>query len=47
MLVIRALVSILKTAPTADIVDEDRFEVGTAGLNAGHQVLQRLAAVKP
>jgi len=45
VLVIRALVGILKTAPAADVVDEDRFEVGIAGLDFGHQVLQRLAAV--
>ena len=47
MLVIGALVGILKPAPAADVIDEDRLEVGLAGLNLGHQVLQRLAAVEP
>lgn len=47
MFVICAFVRILKPAPAADVIDKNRLEVGVAGLDLGHQVLQRLAAVEP
>ena len=47
MLVIGAFVGILKSAPAADVIDEDCLEVGLAGLDLGHRVLQCLAAIEP
>ncbi len=47
VLVIGALVGVLKPAPATDVVDEDCPDVGMPGLDLGHQVLQRLAAVEP
>ena len=47
VLMVCALIGVLKSAPATDVVDEDRFEIGLAGFNLGHQLLQRLAAVEP
>lgn len=46
MLVIGPFIGVLKSAPAAHIVDEDRLEVGPTGLNLSHQRLQRFAAIK-
>ena len=45
VLVVGALVGVLEPAPAADVVDEDRREVGAAGLHVVDQPSQRLAAV--
>ena len=47
VLVTGAFVGVLKPAPPADVIDEDSLEVGIAGLDLGHQVLQSLSAVEP
>lgn len=46
MLMVGTLVGILKPAPSADVIDEDRLEVGPTGLDLGHEVLQRITAVE-
>ncbi|TWI92470.1 hypothetical protein JM93_00012 [Roseibium hamelinense] len=45
--IVCALIGILKPTPAADVIDEDRLEVCLVGLDLGHQVLQRFAAVQP
>ena len=41
------LISILKPAPTADVIDQNGLEIRATGSDFGHQVLQSLAAVQP
>jgi hypothetical protein len=39
VLVVGALIGVLKAAPTAHVIDEDRTEVGLAALNVIYQLL--------
>ena len=45
VLVVRAFVGILKAAPAADVVDQDRVEVRLAGLDIAQQPLQGFTAI--
>jgi hypothetical protein len=45
VLVVRAFVGVLESAPAADVVDEDDLEIGLARLHVGDQLLERLPAV--
>jgi hypothetical protein len=47
MLVVGPFIGILKTAPTADVIDQNGLEIRLACSDLGHQVLQRFAAVQP
>ena len=42
-----ALIGVLKTAPTTDVVNEDGSEIRGPAANVVNQLLQRVATVKP
>lgn len=39
-----SLINVLKAAPAADVINDDRIEDGFAGLNVGNQSLQSRAS---
>lgn len=44
VLVLGALVDVLEPSPAADVIDEKRGEVGSLGLDIGHELVETLSA---
>jgi len=44
-LVVGVFVSILKTTPAADVIDEDGFEIGSTRSHVGEETLEGVATV--
>ena len=44
VLVVGAFVDVLEPSPTAHVIDEERREVGSLGLDTGHELVETIPA---